>query len=65
MSDIRQNMVLILGKIFSQNRESVLQDILKEKKKQKHTFEGSCLSMNKNKSHSKIYRKTQKALMRV
>jgi hypothetical protein len=46
-------------------RKIRLEEKIREKSQNKSPFEGSCLSMNKNVSHEKTYRKTQRALMKV
>jgi hypothetical protein len=48
-----------------EKRKMRLDEKIREKSQNKSPFEGSCISMNKNASHEKTFRKTQKALMKV
>jgi len=59
-----------VDRLVQQHNDQLLKEKIKEEQRKKKgerrsPFEGSCTSMNKNESHPKSYRKTQRALMKV
>lgn len=56
-----------INEAIRQRQQAAMDAILKEQKKKKkvNPFEGSCLSMNRNETHTKTYRKTFRATMKV
>jgi hypothetical protein len=61
-----------IDNLVKQHQDLLLQrEIRAEEKRRKEgksrwsPFEGSCTSMNRNQTHSKTYRKTARALLRV
>lgn len=63
----------MIDSLILQHQDLLLQRLIRaEEKKKKDTgrpgwspFEGSCTSNNRNKTHSKTYRKTARALLKV